>query len=103
MKPAHAIEVAVGQHTQQPRLQVERHVADFVEEQRAALGLLEATAAHGLCARERIALVRAQRLQRIQGQYQGLRRLQRAAIDGAADAGRLHGEGSTQRVVADPD
>jgi hypothetical protein len=36
---------AVGQHAQQPRLQLGRHVADLVEEQRAALGLLEAAAA----------------------------------------------------------
>jgi hypothetical protein len=43
---ADAVEVAVGQHAQQARLQFGRHVADFVEEQRAALGLLEAAAAH---------------------------------------------------------
>ena len=42
---ADAIELAVGQHAQQARLQLERHVADLVEEQRAALGLLEAAAA----------------------------------------------------------
>jgi hypothetical protein len=33
---ADAVELAVRQHAQQARLQVERHVADFVEEQRAA-------------------------------------------------------------------
>ena len=43
---ADAVELAVGQHAQQARLQVRRHVADLVEEQRAALGLLEAAAAH---------------------------------------------------------
>ena len=37
----HAVELAVRQHTQQACLQVKRHVADFVEEQRAALGLLK--------------------------------------------------------------
>ena len=43
---ADAVEAAVGQHAQQPRLQLRRHVADLVEEQRAAFGLLEAAAAH---------------------------------------------------------
>jgi hypothetical protein len=38
-------------------LQVERHVADFVEEERAVLCLLEAALAHRLRARERAALV----------------------------------------------
>src|SRR6185436_21086823 len=41
---ADAIELAVGEDAQQPRLQVERHVADLVEEERAAVGLLEAAA-----------------------------------------------------------
>ena len=35
-------ELAVLQHAQQPGLGVQRHVADLVEEQRAAVGLLEA-------------------------------------------------------------
>jgi hypothetical protein len=39
---ADAIVVAIGQHAQQPRLQLCRHVADLVEKQGAALGLLEA-------------------------------------------------------------
>jgi hypothetical protein len=38
---AHAVELAVGQNPQQTRLRVRRHVADFIEEQRAAVGLLE--------------------------------------------------------------
>jgi hypothetical protein len=42
---ADAVEMPVGQHAQQAGLQFGRHVADFVEEQRAALGLLEAPAA----------------------------------------------------------
>ncbi|VVE50226.1 hypothetical protein PEP31012_04666 [Pandoraea eparura] len=54
---AHAIVVAVREHPQQTRLQIERHVADFIEEQRAALGLLEAPASRGLRAGERAALV----------------------------------------------
>jgi acyl-CoA reductase-like NAD-dependent aldehyde dehydrogenase len=39
---ADAEELALGQHPQQARLQRRRHVADLVEEQRAAVGLLEA-------------------------------------------------------------
>ncbi|KAG9613773.1 hypothetical protein KCV01_g966, partial [Aureobasidium melanogenum] len=39
---AHAVILATGQHAQQARLQAHRHVADLIEEQRAALGLLEA-------------------------------------------------------------
>ena len=39
---AHAVELPVGQHAQQARLQIRRHLADFVQEQRAAVGLLEA-------------------------------------------------------------
>ena len=57
---ADAIEAAVRQHAQQPRLQLRRHVADLVEEQRAALGLLEAAAALLLRAGERAALVAEQ-------------------------------------------
>ena len=33
--------LALGQHAQQPRLQGERHVADLVEEEGAAVGLLD--------------------------------------------------------------
>jgi hypothetical protein len=57
---ADAVELPVGQHAQQARLQVEGHVADFVEEQRAALGLLEAAAALRLRAGEGAALVAEQ-------------------------------------------
>src|SRR5208337_307313 len=38
---AHSIELALGQHPQQARLQRRRHVADLVEEERAAVGLFE--------------------------------------------------------------
>ncbi len=48
---ADPVEVAIGQHAQQAGLQFGRHVADFVEEQRAALGLLEAAAPLGLARR----------------------------------------------------
>ena len=40
--PTDAVELALGQHAQQAGLQRCRHVADLVQEQRAALGLLEA-------------------------------------------------------------
>ena len=42
---ADAVVLAVGEHAQQAHLQIGRHVADLVQEQRAALGLLEAPAA----------------------------------------------------------
>jgi hypothetical protein len=54
---ADAVEVAVGEHAKQPRLQLGRHVADLVEEQRAAVGLLEAAAALGGSPGEGAALV----------------------------------------------
>ena len=43
LAPADAIELARREHAQQPRLQRQRHVADLVEKQRAAGGLLEAS------------------------------------------------------------
>ena len=52
--------MAVRQHAQQPRLQVRRHVADLVQEQRAAFGLLEAPAPLRLRTGERAALVAEQ-------------------------------------------
>ena len=55
--PADAIELALREHAQQPRLQRRRDVADLVEEQRAAVRLLEAPLAPRLRARERAALV----------------------------------------------
>ncbi len=45
---ADAIKLAIRQHAQQARLQIRRHVADFVEKQRAAVGLLETAAPHVL-------------------------------------------------------
>ncbi|OIQ81875.1 hypothetical protein GALL_363420 [mine drainage metagenome] len=56
----HAIEVSIGQHAQQPGLQLVRHIADFVEKQRAALGLLEAPAPGRLRAGEGAALMAEQ-------------------------------------------
>ena len=40
---ADPVELAVRQHPQQARLHVERHIADLVEEQRAAVGLFKAS------------------------------------------------------------
>ncbi len=42
---ADAVEFAIGQHAQQAGLRIGRHVADLVEKQGAAVGLLEAAAA----------------------------------------------------------
>ena len=55
--PTHAVEVPVRQHPQQARLQVKRHVTNFVEEQRTAVGLLEAAPARSLRASEGPAFV----------------------------------------------
>ncbi len=41
---AHAVELPVRQNAQQACLQIKRHVANFIQEQRATLGLLEAAA-----------------------------------------------------------
>ncbi|EWS64721.1 hypothetical protein Y695_02031 [Hydrogenophaga sp. T4] len=72
---AHAVEMAVGEHAQQARLQVKRHVTDFVEKQRAAIGLLKAAAAHGLCTGEGPALVSEEfGLQQVFGDCRGVDR-----------------------------
>ena len=44
----HAIKLAIGQYAQQTCLYVQRHIADLVEEQRAAVCLLESPLAHGI-------------------------------------------------------
>ena len=54
---ADPIERTIGKHTQKPRLQLGRHVADLVEEKRPALGLLEAAATLLLSSGERAAFV----------------------------------------------
>ncbi len=67
--PADAIELAFCEHAQQPRLQLRRHVADLVEKQRAAVGLLEAPAPQLIRAGERALLVAEQfRLQQIRSE-----------------------------------
>ena len=58
--PADPVKLAIRQHPQQARLQLGRHVADLVEKQGAAVGLLEASAAHRLCAGEGAAFMTEQ-------------------------------------------
>lgn len=43
---ADPVELAIGQHPQQAGLHIQRHVADFIEKQGTAIGLLEATVAN---------------------------------------------------------
>src|SRR6266513_6230065 len=75
---ADAVERAVGEHAQEPRLQLCRHVADLVEEQRAALGLLEAPAPLLLRSGERTALVAEQlRLEQVFRARRGVDRHER--------------------------
>ena len=57
---AHGGVFALLQHTKQPRLRFHRHVADLVEEQGAALGLLETAGGAGVGAGERAALMAEQ-------------------------------------------
>ena len=45
---AHPVKVTIAENAQQTRLQVKRHVTDFIKKKRAALGLLKAAPAHGL-------------------------------------------------------
>src|SRR5207247_4434441 len=54
---ANPIESSVRQYTQQACLQLGRHIADLIQEQGAAFGLLEATPPQSLCPREGTALV----------------------------------------------
>src|SRR5205807_2542720 len=76
---ADAVDRAVGEHAQQPRLQLRRHVADLVEKQRAALGLLEAPAPLLLRAGERAALVAEElRLEQVFRARRGVDRDERA-------------------------
>ena len=58
--PAHAVKAAIGEHAQQARLRLQWHVADLIEKQRAALGLLKAPLAQGGGAGEGAALVAKQ-------------------------------------------
>src|SRR5262245_7024770 len=50
---ADALVLAFLQHSQQLALQIERNLSDFVKEDRASVGQLEAAHAIAMCARER--------------------------------------------------
>ncbi|MDR8732335.1 hypothetical protein FEQ05_05728 [Burkholderia pseudomultivorans] len=111
---ADAIELPVRQHAQQARLQVERHVADFVEEQRAVLGLLEAALPRRLRAGERAALVAEQLgFEQVLRNRRGVQRDERAVraravtmqrpcdefLAGARLAGDQHGRGRMRQAA----
>jgi len=81
---ADAVVLAVRQHAQKPHLQVGRHVADFVQEQRAAFRLLEAAATLSLRAGEGAALVPEQL--RFQQVFRNRRRVDRDERPGRARA-----------------
>ena len=89
--PADAVELAVRQHAQQAGLQFGRHVADFVQEQRAAVGLLEAAVPLGGGAGKGAALMAEEfGLQQVLGNGGGIERderpASRAGCGGAAHA-----------------
>ena len=89
---AEALELVLLQDAQDLRLRVGAHVADFVEEQRAAVGLLEAADALLVGAGERALLVSEQLgLEQVLLQRRAVdldevaRRAQRVVVDGAGD------------------
>ena len=57
---AHTVEMTIGQNTQQTRLQIKRHVTNFVQEQGAAFSLLKTTTPGSLSARKCTAFVTKQ-------------------------------------------
>ncbi len=72
---ADAIELALGQYPQQTGLQRRRHIPDLIQEQRAAIRLLEATAAQAVRAGEGALLVTEElRLQQFAGNGRGVER-----------------------------
>jgi hypothetical protein len=75
----HAVVLAIGENSQQPSLQVERHIPDLIEKERAALSLFKAPASLGLSTRKGAALVPKQlRLQQIFGDRSCIERNKRA-------------------------
>src|SRR6185312_11921958 len=58
--PAHSVELPFGQHAKETSLQRRRHVTNLIEEQRTAIGLLEAPATLSLGTGERALLVAEQ-------------------------------------------
>ena len=57
---AYAVKVPVGEYTQKPSLQLHRHIADFIQKERAALGLLKAAQTRGHRSGERAFFVAEQ-------------------------------------------
>ena len=43
-----SVELAIGQHPQQTGLYFQRHIADLIQKQGTAIGLLEAAVAHAV-------------------------------------------------------
>ena len=94
--PADAIELALRQHAQQPRLQRRRHVADFIEKQSAAVGLLEAAAAQRVGAGESALLVAEQfGLQQVRREGGGVER-----DEGLAGARAVPMQGARHQFLA---
>lgn len=88
LRPAHAVETALGQHAQQAGLQLDRHIADLVEEQRAAMRLLEASAPQRIGSGEGATLVPKQLgLQQVARNRRGVQRNERPAGARRAHAG----------------
>ncbi len=93
---AHALETALLQHAQQLDLHRQAHVADFIQQQRAALGHLEAALARAERASEGTLLVAEQFA------FQQVRR-NRAAVDGherAIAARRMFVDGARHHFLA---
>ena len=112
---ADAEELALGQHPQQARLQRRRHVADLVQEQRAAVRLLEAPDVALAGAGEGARLVAEQlRLQQFSGDRRGVERdewaarawrfaVQRARHQFLAGAGLTRDQHADRRLRQSPD
>jgi hypothetical protein len=47
---ANTVKLAIRQHPQQARLGIQRHIPDFIQKQRAVVGLLKSTLTQGGCA-----------------------------------------------------
>ena len=67
------VELSIGQNAQQTGLYVQRHIADFIEEQRTAIGLFETTLTYGIGAGKRPFLMAKQlRFNQVLGQDRAL-------------------------------
>jgi hypothetical protein len=80
---ADAVILAVGEHAQQPYLQIGRHIADLVQKQRSALCLLEAPAPGALRSGKGAALVAEElRLEQVLRNGRGVDRNERSGARG---------------------